>query len=142
MWIPGCPNGTRPVKMVQKGGILSEKAWNESQQVLKGLYHTLSLAYCRRWTAWDVYIRPVLIKTEIYCDGLEESNSILKDRWIALVERNQPMWLSILAGPALAEDVDEEDMEDYQFPLGDDDEVYRGNLNDMMHDMGLEWIRA
>lgn len=121
--------------------MLSEKTWNNSQEVLKGLHQALLLSYCRRWMVWDRYITILLEKTKAHCDGPEESNLILKNRWIALMGRNHTAWLSLLhSAPIMAEGVDEEDLEEHRFPVDDDDEGYRGNLFDIMNDVGLEWI--
>lgn len=121
--------------------MLSENAWNESQAVLKALHESLSLEYCRRWMVWDVYITSLLDKTKLHCDEPVESNSILKDRWMALVARNHTKWGNVIHSfPIMAEGVDEEDLEEHEFPVGEDEEEYEGNNLDVDNIVGLEWV--
>ncbi|KAH9822663.1 hypothetical protein DFH28DRAFT_1181544 [Melampsora americana] len=140
-WIPGCPNGSRPIQLIQKGGMMSERKWNESQEVLKGLHQLLLLMYCRRWMLWDMYIKSLLDRSAPHCNEPEETDVVLRDRWIALMGRIRTTWLTLLHGnPVVAEGLDEEDLEEHRFPIGDDEEGYQGNLQDVMNDVGLEWI--
>ncbi|KAH9807464.1 hypothetical protein DFH28DRAFT_859423, partial [Melampsora americana] len=111
----------RPIELVQAGGILSKDAWDESQEVLKALHHSLSYTYSRRWMVWDNDIQLMLDKTAVYCQNvLAEPNAALKVRWQGLTSRISGQWANIVNGvPVMAEGLDEEDLEEHRLNWGE-----------------------
>ncbi|KAH9820110.1 hypothetical protein DFH28DRAFT_1121919 [Melampsora americana] len=97
---PGFPNGTRPLVLVQTGGILSEEAWMESQE-------------------------SALDRTRVYChETVAVSNASLKLSWQALIARNSALWTSMVHGKRFAEGLDEEDFQEHRLNWGDVDERF------------------
>ncbi|KAH9808005.1 hypothetical protein DFH28DRAFT_833232, partial [Melampsora americana] len=112
---PGFPNGTRPLVLVQTGGILSEEAWMESQEVLKSIHSSISRTYCRRWMGWNGEIQSALDRTRVYChETVAVSNASLKLSWQALIARNSALWTSMVHGKRFAEGLDEEDFQEHR----------------------------
>lgn len=91
-WVDGCPNGQRPVELVQRSGLISKASWEMSQAVLKALHSELVMKYCRTWLIWNSQIPSLIQRTAQYSANSVEEVSSLVSKWGALIHKSKSTW--------------------------------------------------
>lgn len=69
---------------------------------------------------WDADIPSLLCKAQPYYEGHGESDVVLTVRWKALMENYAGTWAKLVCqGPVFAESLDEEDVQEHDFLVGE-----------------------
>ncbi|KAH9820638.1 hypothetical protein DFH28DRAFT_832128, partial [Melampsora americana] len=116
-WVPGFPNGIRPIELVQAGRLVNRGLWDESQNALKVLHTSLALKHCKRWMLWDSYIPQLISATHKYSKTLIQYDLDIMLSWRQLIERSKKVWevnTSNLYGIIASEELDDLDVMEHQ----------------------------
>lgn len=133
-WVPGFPDGTRPIELVQAGRLVNRGLWDESQNALKVLHSSLALKYCKRWMLWDSHIPQLISTTQKYLKTPIQYDDTLMLSWRQLIERSKKVWdvnTLNLYGIIASEELDELDVMEHQLAHMSDEEDRFGDLGDV-----------
>ncbi|KAH9809780.1 hypothetical protein DFH28DRAFT_904187, partial [Melampsora americana] len=100
-WIDGCPNGKRPIELIQRSGLVSRSSWELSQKVLKSLHSRLAMKSCGTWMIWNSQIPSLIQTTARYSTESVESIEMLRSKWKGLIARSTALWEKIVNCPSV-----------------------------------------
>lgn len=131
-WVPGCPDGTKPIDLVMPDGQLSAEVWEQIQDVLKSVYRTLSMTFSRMWMGWHPEVLKLLAATKEYSNQSEAFDANLMTGWMTLLESSVARWDEIVNSPSIvSEDLDAWDGVEQDVTIGDDDPIIRDDITEI-----------
>lgn len=111
-------------------GQLSESNWKESQDVLRSLHRSLTMAFGQTWMAWQPDILYLVSDTKQYSDESEDFEMDLIGAWQQLAKSTAIKWDELVSSKSvLAEDMDAWDAVEHDLLMEDDDCIVREDIS-------------